>query len=432
MSSARGCARWGILVAALSGPVPVQAQETGSCRIELVSVGGTGRRVELGPGRVHQFASGGVSARCIGQPTTMRADSVAWYSELARLDFVGRVRFRDSTATLDASRASYFTADERLEAFGQVRLVNRETGSVLTGPHLSYRRAVPGVRDTTELYATERPTVHYRSAADTAAPPYVIVGNRVRLRGAMRAWAGGAVTVTREDFRAKADSAALDNERGTGVLVGQAEAAGRDSAGYTIRGRRIAFRLTDHKLSWVQAQQDAWATSADWRVAGDTVEFQVANDLVQGGGAWSDTARARATSARHTITADSLAIDSPDQVLTEVRGFGIARALSRVEPPNTSQDSAAPAQDWMMGDTLIARFGDTSAGGRALVLLQAWGDARAFYHIVGGTAAPGVPAINYSRGTRITARFRDEVLETVDVVGAADGVYLEPPNRRPP
>ncbi len=81
---------------------------------------------------------------------------------------------------------------------------------------------------------------------------------------------------------------------------------------------------------------------------------------------------------------------------------------------------------------MIARFGDTSAGGRALVLLQASGDARAYYHIYDGTSGQGGPALNYSRGTRITARFRDDALETVDVVGAADGVYLEPLNRRPP
>lgn len=407
------------------------AQAPRTCRIELVEAR-EGRQVDLGGGRVHWFGRGGVFARCIGQSTTLRADSAAWYSELSRADFVGTVRFEDSTAALDASRASYYTADERLEAFGTVRLVNRETGSVLQGSHLSYRRAAAGVRDTTELYATQRPTVEYRAPGDTAAPPYVIVGDRVRLRGSTLAWAGGSVTIEREGFAARSDSAALDTGVGEGLLVGHAEAAGGDASGYTITGRRIAYRLADNRLTWVQAQQEATATSAEWHVVGDTVEFQLAHDLIQSGAAWSRTAHARATSTRYTIVADSLAIDTPDQVLTEVRGFRGARALSTIElPADSAADSLRASYDWMEGDTVVARFGDTSSGGRALVLLEARGAARAFYHIFDATTATGPPAINYSRGERIVARFGDETLETVHVVGAADGVYLEP-TRRPP
>ena len=108
--------------------------------------------------------------------TSPSADSVAWYSERNKLDFIGRVRFRDSTATLDSRTATYFPRDDRLEAYGDVRLVNLETGSQLDGQALIYWRQAPGVRDTAEMLATNRPTVRYRSASDTAAEPYVIVG----------------------------------------------------------------------------------------------------------------------------------------------------------------------------------------------------------------------------------------------------------------
>lgn len=424
-----------LLLALLTGSgvvAPAAAQNDRTCRIELVRVGGEGRRVELGRGRIHQFGSGGVFFRCLGQPTTLESDSAAWYSELDRVDFVGRVRFRDSTATLEARRASYFTADERLEAYGDVRLVNLRTGSVLRGSRLTYLRAVPGVRDTTELVARERPAVEYRSG-DPAAAPYVIVGDRVRLKGETLAWAGGRVTIEREDFAARGDSAHLDTARDEGYLVGGAEAAGRDSAAYTISGDRIVFRLTDDRLSWVQAQGRGRAVSADWDVRGDTVEFLVANDLIQAGSAWSAAAQAVAASDVQTITADSLAISAPDQVLTEVRAYRRALAESRGEALTGSPaDTVAVAEpDWMAGDTIVARFEEASDGGRELVLLEAQGNARALYHIASAAGGDAL-AINYARGARITARFRRESLETVTVVDGADGVYLEPARRRRP
>jgi hypothetical protein len=83
----------------------VSAQQAPPCQLELVSVGGIGRQIAV-MGGVHSFAAGGVFARCVGQPTTMRADSVAWYSERDRMDFTNAVEFRDSTMRLNADRAT--------------------------------------------------------------------------------------------------------------------------------------------------------------------------------------------------------------------------------------------------------------------------------------------------------------------------------------
>jgi hypothetical protein len=400
----------------------VQGPET--CRPQLDSVGGRGRQIQLAPGRVHYFAGGGVYFHCIGQETRFRADSVAWYSELNRLDLIGNVQFRDSVTTLDAQRARYLTVDERLEAFDEVRLENERTGSVLTGPHLTYYRAVPGLRDTTELYADRSPMVEYRSGPDATAP-YVIRPLRVRLRGEDEAWAGGGVTIEREDFTAQSDSAELELQLGTGLLIGNAQAAGGDSVPYTIRGARLAFRLVEDELTWVQAQGQAHATSADWRVTGDTIEFNVAEDLIQGGAVWGDSARSQAISQTYAIAADSLALDAPDQVLTEVRGIGRAVATS-------APDSIRPEPDWIAGDTVIARFDDTESGGRELAALDAWGNARAYYHIFDEAEPEGPPAINYSRGARIAARFRDEELQEVVIMEGGDGIYLEPSEVRRP
>ncbi len=413
-----------MLMVVAATPEPGTAQIGGSCRPELVE-GGAVRRIRVGTGRFRAFWSGGVLARCIGQPTTIRADSVAWYQDLGRMDFEGVVRFRDSTTRLESDRARYFPNVERLNALGNVRLVDESTGSVLTGTNLTYYRIAPGIRDTSELYATERPMVEYRRREAPQEEPYVINGDRVRLKGDGLAWAGGAVTIDREDFAARGDSAALNMDVGEGLLIGDAEAAGRDSTGYTIRGKRIAFRLLDGELHWVQAQRQAEATSAEWEARGDTIEFNIAHDRLQGGAVWGDSTRARAVSASQTIEGDSLAIDAPDQLLAEVRAFGATRATS-------ATDSLSAGADWIGGDTLVARFDSSETGRRVLVMLQAHGNAQALYHVYAQEGEVGPPAINYARGKRITAWFENEELDRVNIVEQADGVYLEPVGRRRP
>ena len=179
---------------------------------------------------------GGVLAHCDGTATTISADSFAHYSRLGRLDLIGRVQIRDTSLALDANFASYFLRDERLEAHKNVVAVNRRTGSVLRGPNLKYWRAAKGIRDTVEMYATTRPTVEYRQTTqgDSAATePYIIVADRIRLKGDDRMWAGGRTTVDRSDFASRSDSILLDQTRGFGVLVGspRVEGKGRESSG---------------------------------------------------------------------------------------------------------------------------------------------------------------------------------------------------------
>ena len=393
------------------------AQGPENCQIELVGADRVTQQ-ELSGGRVHQFFAGNVRARCIGQETTMSADSAARYSEFGRMDFIGNVTFVDTTVSLTADRAFYRESDDQLEAFDNVRLVNIRTGTELMGPHLLYWRVVAGVRDTAELYANRRPTVKYKATPDESEP-YVIRGQEVRLIGDTDAWAAGAVTIDRSDFVAKSDTATLDLNAGEGVLIGHAEAGGRGSQSYTLRGRKILYRLTDNELTWIQSEGMADATSSEWRMVGDTLQFDIANDLVQGGVAWGDSIRPAAMSTGYTITGDSVAIDSPDQQLTEVRSVGTAKATSRI-------DSLDSRSDWMAGDTVIATFAETEAGARVLSQLLAIGNAQAFYHIFDPLRWGTEAALSYSRGLRITAHFKNDAMDRIDVVGEADGIYLEP------
>jgi hypothetical protein len=391
--------------------------------VTVDSTGGTQRQVDAGAGYVRWYSGGGVWAHCRGQNTYWYSDSVAWFQDQDRFDMIGRVNFRDSTAQLTADRASYFLGQERLDAFGNTRLRNRTTGSVLYGPTLRYYRRLPGVRDTTLLTADQRPTIEYRSVDDTVgAEPYLIVADRVEMRGNTAARGWGHVTIDRSDFHGRSDSALLDTGVGAGRLMSDATVEGGAASGYHLTGRDIGFRLDRRKLVWVQAEGEANATSVDWRLAADTVQFDVDDDRIQGGTAWGDSVRPEATSLTTVMEADSLTIRSPGQVLEEVRGFGQAVARSRRDTTDTDPD-------WVAGDTVTAGFGPGLGGGRALSQIVALGDARARYRVypLGATT----PDLSYSRGDRILARFVAERLERVDVAGAADGVYLEAPRRQP-
>jgi hypothetical protein len=334
---------------------------------------------------------------------------------------------------LDARRASYYLRDERLEAHNNVVAVNRRNGSVLRGPNLKYWRAVAGIRDTVEMYATSRPTVEYRSAEDSAVTePYIIVGDRIRFKGDDRMWAGGKVTIDRSDFSSRSDSMMLDQTQGFGVLTGKprVEGKGREAGGsksYTLVGRRIELALENRDVRQVKAMGDGRATGADWVLTADTILLGIENRMLQQTFAWGDSIRPKAVSTLNTIQADSLAIDSPDEVLTETRAFG--QALSVGKRDSTTRDADA---DWIAGDSLTARFvqeQDTAGTGSTRTRINhvvSRGSARALTHQFDTSDTTQGPSINYSRGHQIDVAIRRDKIERVVVAGKADGVHLEP------
>src|SRR2546430_15044495 len=138
----------------------------------------------------------------------LSADSVAFFAGIGRFDMVGQkspVHIRDTAITLDAHRASYFLRLERLDAHVNVVAVNRNTGSTLRGPNLTYYRAARGVRDTLELYASGRPTIDYRSNPESAEP-YVIVSDRARFKGNDQKQGGGREAFYRHGTAAQGES----------------------------------------------------------------------------------------------------------------------------------------------------------------------------------------------------------------------------------
>ena len=406
------------------------------CTIVIDSVGRQAQQVEVRVGETNVFAGGGVLAHCQGTGSTLAADSVAWFAGLKRFDMIGQknlVHIRDTAITLDAVTAAYFLRQERLEAHKNVVAVNRNSGSVLRGPNLTYYRALKGVRDTLEMYATGRPTIDYRGSADSAEP-YVIVADRVRFKGNDRMWGGGAVTIDRSDFAARGDSMQLDQVAGFGLLLGKPRVEGKGTESYTLTGTRIELGLQGRDIRLVKALGDGVATSADWRLTADTIHLHVDRKKLQQAFAWGpkDSVHARAVSSATTIRADSLALDVPDQVLTEVRAFG--HAFSTLKRDSTAKRDSTP--DWITGDSLTAHWvqnADSAGSGQPkskLHRLVSRGSARVFTHQY--NQRDSLPSLNYSRGAMIDIALAGGKITRVTVTGKADGVQLEPAPPAPP
>jgi len=427
---------------------PAATADTGGgrpCKVAIDSIGRQGQQVEVRKGETNLFGGGGVLVHCEGTGTTLAADSVAWFAGTHRFDMMGeatQVHIRDTAMTLDATNASYYLQQERLEAHRNVVAVNRVSGSVLRGPNLTYYRAVKGVRDTLEMYASSRPTIEYRMTADSGEP-YLIVADRVRFKGNDRMWGGGQVTIDRSDFAARGDSMQLDQITGFGVLVGQPRVEGKGARSYTLTGTKIELGLAGREIRLVKALGHGVATGSDWRLTADTIHLHLARKKLQQAFAWGpkDSIHAQAVSTLHTIRADSLAVDVPDEVLTEVRAFQHAFSTSKKDSTTkkkaaSKRDSTAVADvDWIAGDSLTARWvQEAESGGppkSALRQIIARGSARALNHFENQRDTTG-PSLNYSRGATITITLRANKIDRVVVGGRADGVQLEPKPPAPP
>jgi hypothetical protein len=424
-----------LATARLLVPPPLLAQGQ-QCVFQIDNVDRQGAVVET-PQGTNYFAGGNVRLSCRGTTISMQSDSVAAYGGTV-VQFIGRVKYRDSTLTMDADRGTYFKSRERWEARGRVVTKNLVTGSTLTGPSLDYMRVVKGVRDTMEMYATARPSIQY-FPSDTGGQkpePYVIVGDRVRLKGDDRIFAGGKVTVDRSDFASRSDSLRLDTgPGGDGSLIGgRPVLRGLGADSFSITGNRIDLKLEGRELTYLLAKGNSKAVNQEWELVADTIALDVNRRKLEQTLAWGDSLRPSATSTSYAMKADSLALDTPGQRLKEVRGFGRAWLGGTVYQPTKDRD-------WMRGDTVIARFASRdSAGTQRAVLSQIQArKAAQSYHLEPNERDSTLPSVNYARGDVITVTMRNgpatagSGVDRVDIRGKVDGIQLEaaPPSAAP-
>lgn len=401
-----------------------------SCQFRVEHIGRAGHQAVVGAD-TNYYGGGGVVITCVGTSVRMASDSVAFYGRGRNtlIEFIGNVKYRDTTVTMDADRGTYYRAGERWEARGNVVTENQLNGSTLTGPMLDYLRAMPGVRDSIELWATGRPTIRSipRDSAGGRGEPYVIVADRVRMRGNDRMWAGGKVTIDRSDFQARGDSLFLDTGAGErGDLVGSPVMRGTGRDSFELKGTRIALALDKSAITYVTALGQGHAVSKDVDLVADTIGLDLDDEKLVQTLAWGDSLAPRGLTADYEILGDSLAFDTPDEVLQQVRSFG--RAWVGGTP-----DSVGGERDWMSGDTVVAYFTTWDSAGTAISALEkldARGKARSYYRVASERAGVPLPSINYAKGDRITVQMKtgsqQRGVERVDIRGQVDGVHLEP------
>lgn len=400
----------------------------GRCRLEIVNVDRKG----VVEANTNYYGGGNVFLRCFGQKVSMKSDSVRYLGagpgQPAVVYFIGNVLYQDTTMEVRARNATYYQNGERWEARDDVKTRNLANGSTLEGPSLDYFRAAPGIRDTAEMYAVGRPTIHYvpKSSDSTPEEPYVIVGDRVRMRGDDRLWAGGTVTVDRSDLSARGDSLRLFTaDSGSGLLVGGApvlKGLKRDT--FELRGTRIEFDLRQRQVTAVRALGEGHAIKTDLDLTADTIFLALPNEKLERTLAWGKGRRPHAVGTSYEVRADSMVIETPEEKLREVRGYGSGWMGAK-------PDSGSRERDWMSGDTVRALFVQRDSAGTEqtrLSQLEATGGGRTFYR--SDPKQPGGPRpLNYSRADRIVARMKDDDkggVERVDLTGNVDGVQLEP------
>ncbi|MFW6080152.1 MAG: hypothetical protein ACODAE_11055, partial [Gemmatimonadota bacterium] len=90
-----------------------------------------------GTPRERHYFQGPVHFTC-EDDVTLRADSAEGTPPTGRLLLIGDVFYEDSVKTLVADRLDYLRRSDRLHATGDVELIDRRDGSILTGPELEH------------------------------------------------------------------------------------------------------------------------------------------------------------------------------------------------------------------------------------------------------------------------------------------------------
>jgi hypothetical protein len=372
------------------------------------------------------YIGGGFVGRCRGQDLTVTSDSAESY-EQSRLHYlIGNVKYREKGRTLDADRVTYFQAEERLLAEGNVRSTFPD-GTSMTGPRAEYFRAVRGIRPKPRLVATQRPTMTLveTDSLGRRKEPVTLIADNVIAEGDSIFNAWGRVELVRTDVTALGDSAFLDGGKQFARLMKQPVLDSKSDRPYTLRGKVIDMYGASRQVSRIVAIDSANAKSEDFDLTSDTLDLRVGNNKLERAFAFGPRG-ARATSADRIILADSLDVIMPGQRIRELRAIG--RAYAESDPDSTK--IVSEDRDWLRGDTIIALFDtvaarDTSSQPR-MRELESSGNASSFYHVPSNKGERDKPGVNYVKGKSIRVAFAAGEVESVTVREKASGVYLEP------
>lgn len=376
----------------------------------------------------NDYFGGDVRFRCRGQDVRMWTDSVASYQGQV-VYFVGNFRFEDEQSRVTSDFGTYYKDNERWEARGNVVYTDKLDGSTLRGPMVDYFRGIRGTaRTQREIFADQRPalTVTVRDTLGRPEAPYLVVADRIRMRGDTEMWAGGRVTIDRTDLAGRSDSLTLNTgDRGSGLLIGRASIFRPAADSFRLSGRQIDLALERKQLTYITGRDSAMLTGRDLDLDAATIGLDLDGQKVVQTLAWGlGPGRPVARADEYEIRADSLAIDTPDESLRELRAF--RQAWVGFKPDTLGGD-----RDYVAGDTVTAAFaGDSAGSGKpALRSLDSRGSARSFYRLAPAPGAGGASPMSYNRANRIllTMTGTDSLkVQKVQMFGTVDGIQLNP------
>lgn len=456
---------WGLLTAA--GSAQQQAGEGRACTLVLEPATDSTRsvRIQVEPDRYVTHVGNGLMATC--GDARMNSDSAVSYGGEQRVRMIGSVEYGDSVRTLSADTLTYFQAEDRVLAVGDVVLVRRASGSRLTGPRVEFlrvrspgeRRTVATGRSRLEVYSDS--SARDSAARDTAAP-VVVDADRIVMLGEREVRTWGDVRIRRSGSDARADSAFFRTGAGTGRLMGAPRVDGET---FTLTGDTIFTGFEEGELRDVESVGEARATGDDFDLHSERIRGRMrAEELDR---LWAYGAgRSVAVSPPYRLAADSLDTAFAGGELDTLYAVGSARALEigdrPAEDPRSPITLTAGERSWIRGDTLVFSFahraaaapGDRAAapegaapsdsaeatpaegeetdepgapgveGKTRLERVRAAGDARA-YHVLRGAADHGAPARDYQLARVIEIFFEDGEVARVEGQQAV-GVHLDP------
>ena len=376
-------------------------------------------------GKYTSYMGGGVVGHCRNQDVTIIADSAEFYDQNQLYFLIGRVKYREKRVSMDADKATYFRAEEKLLAEGNVVAVMQDS-STMTGPRVEYYRAIRGIRVRPRMVATMRPTMKLYekdSLGRKRGEPVVLIADNINGEGDSLFVAWGKVELDRSDILARGDSAIMDNGTQFSRLMKAPyiESKGKDS--FTLRGRVIDLFGKSRQVERVLAMDSAVAVNKDLTLASDTIDLRVKESKLQRAFAFGPGA-ASAISKDRTILADSLDVIMPNQEIRELRAVRSAYAES--SPDSVKIKSVE--RDWLRGDTIVARFDSAATKDTAsrptIRELVSSGTASSYYQVPSNSGSDK-PGINYVRGRQIVVDFKSQEVQTVTVIDSASGIFLE-------
>ena len=310
-------------------------------------------------------------------------------------------------------------------------------------------------------------------------PPYDIEARRFMIDGRRYFRAAEDVVVSRDSLRAVGDSLDFDQDLGTMSIIGGTRV---EQSGFELTAEVVEVTPTTGLSEEILARRNAELVGREMVMNAPAIRMFLdggeVNRLVAisslppiepevldtTGLSPGDAERARALAAAEAradstdvqpedsvaqpsafadefkLTADSIDVQSPAQLLELVTAVGSARAEAAQEAPAGSEELPEIAsRDWMEGSTILAHFvaADSAATGQVmgenrsrLETLTAVGEARSLYRMTpsdtAATEPDGPPALHLVEGNQIRIHMRGREVVKMEVEGQTVGYHLEP------